>query len=133
MYFETIVKDVKDNIISIWFPITYKYLQRREFTRVNLNEDIKLEIGSDSINATIIDISAGGLKVKTKNQLELLKEYSLSFKIGNHDIKTKFQPIRIETSVNGFISSGRFKDINNYDRIALFQYCFKKQIETSSK
>ena len=133
LYFETIVKDINEDIISVWFPIAFKYLQRREFSRVNLNKEISLTDSTGSINAKIIDISAGGLKIETKQQLELLKEYGLSLKIENQEVNTKFEPIRIETSLNGFISSGRFKDITNYDRIALVQYCFRKKIEISSK
>ena len=43
LYFETIVKEVKDDIISMWFPISYKYLQRREYSRIKLNKEIQLE------------------------------------------------------------------------------------------
>ena len=34
LYFETIIKEVQNDIISIWFPISSKYLQRREYTRI---------------------------------------------------------------------------------------------------
>ena len=44
-----------------------------------------------------------------------------------------FEPIRIEVGNNEFVSSGRFKNISSYDRIALVQYCFRKQIENSNK
>lgn len=133
LYFETIVKEVKNDIVSIWFPITYKYLQRREFSRVSLNKTIILKNGNKTINAQVVDISAGGLKIITSEQLELLKEYAVSIMVENKNIETTFEPIRIESSNAGFISSGRYKEISNYDRIALVQYCFRKQIENSSK
>lgn len=133
LYFETIVKDVQNDIISIWFPITYKYLQRREYSRVSLNKTITLKNGNKIINAQVIDISAGGLKIATKEQLELLKEYMISIEIENKTLETTFEPIRTEALPAGFISSGRYKNISNYDRIALVQYCFRKQIENSSK
>ncbi len=132
LYFETIVKEVNDDILSIWFPITYKYLQRREYSRVHLNKEITLKDGQKEVTAKVIDISAGGLKVETKHPLELLKSYVFSIKVENKDITANFEPIRIESSQNGFISSGRFTDIDNYDRIALVQYCFRKQIENSN-
>ena len=132
LYFETIVKEVQDDILSIWFPITFKYLQRREYSRIHIDKEITLKDSEKSIETKVIDISAGGLKVETKHPLELLKSYIFTIKIENKDITTKFEPIRIESSQNGFISSGRFKDIDNYDRIALVQYCFRKQIENSS-
>jgi c-di-GMP-binding flagellar brake protein YcgR len=133
LYFETIVKEVQNDIISIWFPITYKYLQRREYSRVYLNKTITLKSGNNVINAHVIDISAGGLKISTKEQLELLKEYMVSIEIENKTLETTFEPIRTEALSSGFISSGRYKNISNYDRIALVQYCFRKQIENSSK
>ena len=37
LYFETIVKEAKDNLVSMWFPINYRYLQRREYSRINVN------------------------------------------------------------------------------------------------
>ena len=129
LYFETIIKEVNDDVLSIWYPITYKYLQRREYSRVPLDMDIVLTDNNKEIKAAVIDISAGGLKVATKQQLELLKDYKISFTIENQKVDTIFEPIRIEALPNVFFSSGRFKDINNTDRVALVQYCFKKQIE----
>ena len=133
LYFETIIKDVQDDVLSIWFPITFKYLQRREYSRIPLDKDVVLYGDTGEISAGIVDISAGGLKLATKKQLELLKDYKISFALENQQITTTFEPIRIEALPNVFYSSGRFKDISNYDRIALVQYCFKKQIEMSSK
>lgn len=134
LYFETIVKEVKENIISIWFPISYKYLQRREFSRINLERNIILKLTKDKeIPAKIIDISAGGLKIITKEQLQLLKKYEININIENKPICVNFEPIRTETNDNTFISSGRFKDISSFDRISLVQYCFRKQIENSNK
>ena len=133
LYFETIIKDVDKKIVSIWFPLSYKYLQRREFSRIQTEQEIILYDNNNNITAQISDISAGGLKVITKEQLQLLKEYKISINIENKIVETVFEPIRIETSSKGFISSGRFNDISNYDRIALVQYCFRKQIENSNK
>lgn len=133
LYFETIVKDVQDDVISIWLPITHKYLQRREFTRIQSNDKISLQQGNDEYAAKIIDISAGGLKVETINQLELLTDYQTKIQIDKKVINCIFEPIRIEALQNHFISSGRFKEMQNTDRILLVQYCFRKQIEISNK
>lgn len=133
LYFETIVKEVNENKISIWFPLSYKYLQRREYSRIQTEQEVELEYKDRTIIAQISDISAGGLKVITQEQLQLLEEYKTSINVENKVVKTIFEPIRIETSNLGFISSGRFKEISNYDRIALVQYCFRKQIENSNK
>ena len=133
LYFETIVKDVQEDVISIWVPITHKYLQRREFTRINSDDSISLQYGNNEYEAKIIDISAGGLKVETRNQLELQKDYQTKIQIDKKFINCIFEPIRIEALQNSFISSGRFKEMQNIDRIILVQYCFRKQIEISNK
>ncbi len=134
LYFETIVKEVENDIIFIWYPISYKYLQRREFSRVRLEQDIILKPAENKdIAAKIIDISAGGLKVITTEQLQLLTDYEININIENKQVCISFEPIRIESENSGFISSGRFKNISNFDRISLVQYCFRKQIENSNK
>ena len=132
LYFETIIKSVDNDTLSIWFPISYKYLQRREYSRVNHNKEIILKNGKNKITAQIEDLSAGGLKISTQEELHLLKDYKTTVEVENKLIKTIFQPIRTEFIQNKYISSGRFKEISNYDRIALVQYCLKKQIENNN-
>ena len=133
LYFETIIKDIKDDILSLWFPINYRYLQRREYSRIHMDKEIVLTKEGSNIDAKIVDISAGGLKVTTNEQLELMARYSLSLNIDNETTNCTFEPIRIEANANSFVSSGRFNDITSHDRIALVQYCFRKQIENSNK
>ena len=133
LYFETIVKEVDNDILSIWFPIAYKYLQRREYSRIQADKTLLLINGDKEITAKVIDISAGGLKVSVKEQLKLITEYSIEIEIENRLIKSIFEPIRIEFVRDEFIVSGRFKNISNYDRVALVQYCFRMQIENNNK
>lgn len=133
LYFETIVKEINDdNTISIWFPMSSKYLQRREYSRIPTDMDVILEDDTNTVNAKVFDISAGGLKLTTNKQLVLLKEYKILLSVENKEIKTEFQPIRMEAFEEKFVISGRFKQISNYDRISLVQYCFRKQIENST-
>lgn len=133
LYFETIIKDIQGDILSLWFPINYRYLQRREYSRIHMDKEIVLTKEGSNIDAKIVDISAGGLKVTTNEQLELMAQYSLSLNIDNEITSCTFEPIRIEANANSFVSSGRFNDITSHDRIALVQYCFRKQIENSNK
>lgn len=133
LYFETIIKDIQGDILSLWFPINYRYLQRREYSRIHMDKEIVLTKEGSNIDAKIVDISAGGLKVTTNEQLELMAQYSLSLNIDNEITNCTFEPIRIEANANSFVSSGRFNDITSHDRIALVQYCFRKQIENSNK
>lgn len=131
LYFETIVKEVQEDILYLWYPISSKYLQRREFVRIYTQETVTLSDEKNEITAKISDISGGGLKLVTNTPLELLKNYNIKLNIENKEINTKFQPIRIEYLNNAFISSGKFNDINNYDKIILIQYCFRKQIQNN--
>lgn len=133
LYFETVIKEIDNDIISVWFPITYKYLQRREYSRIPSDKTIILNNNSDKIEARVINISAGGMQLETDRQLDLLTEYAIILEIENKKLETVFEPIRIEASQDKFISSGRFNNISNYDRIALVQYCFRKQIENNNK
>ena len=133
LYFETIIKEVNNDILSIWFPITYKYLQRREYSRIQSDKTILLNNGEQEITARIIDISAGGMKLSVKEQLKLLTEYNIKIEIENRFIESIFEPIRIEVIQDEFVVSGRFKNLSNYDRVAMVQYCFRRQIENNNK
>lgn len=133
LYFETIVKEVRDDIVSMWFPINYKYLQRREYSRISMSKEITLEREGKKFAARIVDISAGGLKLIADVQLDLLAQYSLTVSIDGQAASCLFEPIRIEVNDGKFIASGRFNNISSQDRIALVQYCFRKQIENSNK
>ena len=133
LYFETIIKSVNGKTLSIWYPIVHKFLQRREYSRILTEKLIKLKDGNKDIEAIIIDISAGGIKVKTKQTLELLKRYDICIDIENKNIECSFEPIRIETDGEIYTSSGRFVNLDSTDRISLVQFCFRKQIENSNK
>ena len=133
LYFETIVKSVNGKTLSIWYPIVHKFLQRREYSRILTEKLINLKDETKDIEAIIIDISAGGIKVKTKQTLELLKRYDVCIDIENKKIECSFEPIRIETDGEIYTSSGRFVNLDSTDRISLVQYCFRKQIENSNK
>lgn len=133
LYFETIVKEVDGHILSIWYPIVHKFLQRREYSRIQTEKIIELKDDNQNISAIVVDISAGGIKVKTKQPLTLLKKYAVCIDIENKNIECDFEPIRIETDGEIYTSSGRFSNLDSTDRISLVQYCFRKQIENSNK
>ena len=75
LYFETIVKGINGKTLQVWYPITYKYLQRREYSRIVVDKDIILKDTESNIKAKIVDISPGGIKVITTSQLNLLNQY----------------------------------------------------------
>lgn len=137
LYFESCVSDVVENDIKVLYPFSHKFLQRREYTRIDFSKNILInEKDSDStIKATILDISAGGMKISSCSELSLSKDYKIYVEIDRSiKIDCLFQPIRIEAdSINGYTVSGRFKILKNIDRISLVQFCFKKQMENQNK
>lgn len=135
LYFESIIKEISDEGIKVLYPISHKFLQRREYTRVDLDKALELFDDKAQIPVKIIDISAGGLKLSSSEQLMLGKDYKISVNLdANVSVDCLFVPIRIESdNMLGYTVSGRFKLLKNIDRIALVQYCFKKQMENQNK
>ena len=122
VYFETLVKEVDNDILSIWFPLSFKYLQRRQYIRIKTDLNIQLLFDGNNIQAKALDLSAGGLKIYTDCMLTLLNNYNLNINIDNKELELVFNPIRIETFEKGFISSGKFVNISNFDKVTLVQY-----------
>lgn len=137
LYFETLISEVNQNKVKLLFPIAHKFLQRREYSRVDFSKNIFLkEKDSDkNIKSSILDISAGGMKISSFDELSLSKDYNVKVEIDRSiQIDCLFQPIRIEAdNINGYTVSGRFKLLKNIDRISLVQFCFKKQMENQNK
>lgn len=116
----------------------YEQLQRREFTRVYLQKEFTLKKDNESTVCTCIDISAGGMKFEATTELEVGQDYSIEFMLESKiPIQCYFQPIRVENKGRGktkrSIVSGRFVALKNIDKIAIVQYCFKKQSENTNK
>ncbi len=135
LYFETSIIGLENNFIKLQYPITHKFLQRREYTRIEYSKNILLKDQDKTIKASIIDISAGGLKLTTPEEMSLAKDYRVNFEVEkNILLDCLFQPIRIEADeLHGYTVSGRFKLIKNIARISLVQFCFRKQIENQNK
>ncbi len=134
LYFESVVENIQDNILKIKSSDNYEILQRREYTRIPLDRNIKLK--DEDINCHCIDISAGGMKIETEKKLDTEKDYTISFTLeGSATINCYLRPIRItKNKENGkYIVSGRFVLLKNIDKIAVVQYCFKKEAENKNK
>lgn len=137
LYFESVVESVNKKLVTIAIPPKHRYLQRREYTRVLINESVKL---NNRYEAKIEDVSAGGMKLSSNVQLSMSESYNLMFPTDKRTfLQIEFQPIRIDlnsenkSSIQEYTISGRFKNLKNIDRISLVQFCFKKQIENENK
>ena len=135
LYFESYIKELENNVISIANPVKHRFLQRRKFTRIKFNENLQLSSGELVHEVRSLDLSAGGMKLQTKENVDMEKVYDISIKLDNEQVvRCKYQLIRVEKGDNGFYTiSGKFANLSNIDKMTLVQFCMKKDMENMSK
>lgn len=133
LYFSSELESVEKNVLKITLPQESETIQRREFTRIPIEKKVVLK--EDNITCNCLDISAGGMKLETAKQLDMEVDYTVNFELENNTkINCYLRPIRISKAKNGkYIVSGRFVLLKNIDKIAIVQFCFKKEIENTNK
>lgn len=135
LYFTSDVIDVQGKNLRVLNPIKHRFLQRRQFSRITMNQGFKLMDAGSEIDAALTDISAGGMKFVVPESLNLDSEYGFEIELGEENIlKGDFQPIRVEKREDGaYTVSGRFPKLNNIDKMSLIQFCIRKKIEGLNK
>ena len=137
VYFKSKISKIDDNQYKLTLPITHNVLQRREYTRIEFNAGILLtsEDKQQQIKAIVTDISAGGMRLVSENELSISKDYSFDLNFDKtQNISAVFSPIREDKNEDGtYVTSGKFKKISNKDRISLAQFCFRKHMENTNK
>lgn len=135
LYFESYIKELNNNVISIANPIKHRFLQRRKFTRITFLSDIELTNAGVSHKARTLDISAGGMKLSTKENINIENEYDVTLKLESElVVKCKYKLIRVEKNDAGIYTiSGRFTNLSNVDKMTLVQFCMKKNMENINK
>ena len=141
LYFKPRITDINaaEGIIRVEFDKkNYDQLQRREYTRIDMHKEFILKDDEKSYVCTCLDLSAGGMKIQTEAELDRLKDYAIEFSLeSNIPIECFFRPVRVTADKDGEtvknIVSGRFIALKNIDKIAIVQFCFKKQMENTSK
>ncbi len=135
IYFTSQLNSVSGKSLNVKIPETHTVIQRREYTRVAVDINILLKDGNRSIRSTIKDISAGGMRIVTNEKLESRKGYRADIHLEkNLFVSCIFKPIRIDLKTDKTYNvSGRFTLIKNIDRVALVQYCFKKEKESENR
>lgn len=135
LFFESYAKEINGKLLKIASPAKHKFLQRRQYTRIKYMLD--LDLASDGVVHKIktLDISAGGMKFKTSENVNIEKEYKITLPLSEEqNVTCKFSPIRIEKNAdNGYTISGRYEFENNRDKMMLVQYCAKRSIEIKNK
>ena len=135
LYFESYIKSLENNVITIANPVKHRFLQRRKFTRIKFLEDLELKSGNNTYKVRTLDLSAGGMKIRSSENIDMEKSYDLSVKLSDEqEIKCKYQLIRMEKDDSGMYTiSGRFISLSNIDKMTLVQFCMKKDMENLNK
>lgn len=136
VYFETKILSRDNDIIELATTQDFSIIQRREYSRVELKQGrIVFKDMPEAIVESVEDISAGGMKIVSKQPLDLDKLYDIEISLSNNMvINCAVKPIRIKDNGNStFTISGKFVDLENVDRIVLVQYAFKIKMEEQNK
>lgn len=135
LYFESYIQNLENNIITIANPVKHRFLQRRKFTRIKFLEDLELVNGDTVHKVRTLDLSAGGMKLRTEENIDIEKDYDVCIKLSDEqEIKCKYQLIRVEKNDSGLYTiSGRFTQLSNIDKMTLVQFCMKKDMESMNK
>lgn len=134
LFFESFPKNIEGNTIFIASPAKHKFLQRRQFTRVKYVHDLDLLSDNNTHKITTLDISAGGMKFKTSENINIEGTYKITLPLSeNNSVTCKYSPIRIEKTNDGYTHSGRFMYDENRGKMELIQYCTKRSIEIKNK
>lgn len=135
LYFESYIQNLENNVITIANPVKHRFLQRRKFTRIKFIEDLELTNGDVVHKIRTLDLSAGGMKVRTTENIDIEKDYNVSIKLSDEQvINCKYQLIRVEKGDGGLYTiSGRFTSLSNIDKMTLVQFCMKKDMENLNK
>lgn len=135
LYFESYIQALDGNMITIASPVKHRFLQRRKFTRIKFIENLELTCGDIVHKIRTLDLSAGGMKITTEDNIDIEKDYDVTIRLSDEqEIKCKYQLIRVEKGDNGLYTiSGRFICLSNIDKMTLVQFCMKKDMETVTK
>ena len=135
LYFESYIQNLENNVVTIANPVKHRFLQRRKFTRIKFIEDLELRCEDKVHKIRTLDLSAGGMKIRTADNIDIEKTYDVSIKLSDEqDIKCKYQLIRVEKGDSGLYTiSGRFVSLSNIDKMTLVQFCMKKDMENRTK
>jgi len=135
LYFESYIKDLEGNEVYIANPRKHRFLQRRKFTRIKFLENLELEHEGLVHKVQTLDLSAGGMKLKTTENINIENDYKITIHLNDEIVvNCKYQLIRVERSDDGIYTiSGRFSNLSNVDKMSLVHFCMKKSMENDNK
>lgn len=135
LYFDSYPDKIEGKRITVATPSKHRFLQRRQYRRIKFVYDLELKSDKNIHKIMTLDISAGGMKFKTDENINIEDIYKIVLPLSEiQNIECVFTPIRIEKCENGgYLLSGRFTYNNSKDKMTLTQYCAKRSIEIKNK
>ena len=135
VYFTSGIVKIDENTVVVSIPKKHRFLQRRNFTRVKFIQDIELKLNDKTFFATTLDLSAGGIRLKTTENININSQYDLFIRLVNENsIQCKFEPIKIEKSEDCIYTvAGRFINQTRTDKMKIIQFCIRKDIENQNR
>lgn len=134
LYFDSYAKEINGKTLIIASPAKHKFLQRRQYTRIKYMTDMEMVFDNKSYKISTLDISAGGMKLKTSDKIDIEGSYAVTLPLTDEvSINCEFQPIRVEKITDGYNVSGQFVYTSSADRMFVTQYCAKRSVEIKNK
>ncbi len=135
LFFESFAKEIKGKTLVIASPAKHKFLQRRQYTRIKYVHEFEVSCNGNVYKISTIDISAGGLKFRTNDKIDIEGAYNITIPIWeSQNVECVFKPIRIEkSSEGGYVVSGQFDYNSSRDKMILTQFCAKRSVEIKNK
>lgn len=135
LYFTSAVSEMNGNMLTVLMPRKHRFLQRRAFTRIKFFQDLSFELDKKTYKIKSLDLSAGGMKLKTTEHLDIDADYDLCINLpGELFITCKYQPLKIEKNEDeSYTLSGRFENLANTDKMKLIQFCMRKNTENVNR
>ena len=135
LYFDSYAKEINGKTLIIASPAKHKFLQRRQYTRIKYMNELELILNNTAYKISTLDVSAGGMKLKTEENINIEGTYDVSLPLSeNVSLNCKFQPIGIEKrNEGGYTISGQFVYNSNHDKMILTQFCAKRSVEIKNK
>lgn len=126
-------KEGKLNLYRLSKPYNIIKIQRRNFVRVDMVEYAFYKLQNDNKEETwkkgiILDLSGGGMKIKTEEKLSLRDRVTVNIFIGeNEKVQVVGEAVRVEKSkTNEYICGLTFKEISERIRDKIIQKVFEQ-------
>lgn len=126
-------KEGKLNLYRLSKPYNIIKIQRRNFVRVDMVEYAFYNLPNDNKEekwkkGIILDLSGGGMKIKTEEKLSLRDRVTVNIFIGeNEKVQVVGEAVRVEKiNTNEYICGLKFKEISERTRDKIIQKVFEQ-------